>query len=133
MGVAETGRGRWVQVHGNAVAGDDVSLPVYGLRRNSCEVNGVTMVESTLSDGQRQQRIQRAFLLSFRGEDIGAGAAELVESQVGVGEADLHHGSTHGQGGPQLVGYVGDESTLRVERVLQPTQKPVDGVGEIAE
>ncbi len=52
---------------------------------------------------------------------------------IGVGEGDFEEGSVPGEGGAQLVGGVGDEVPLGLERGLQPAEEVVEGAAELGE
>ena len=97
------------------------------------EVDGLLVVETSLAAGQGEEGVDQPLLFPARFEDLLAGGAQRVEGDVRVGERDLEHGPIHGQGGAQLVGGVGDEATLRVERPFQPSEEPVDGVAQLGE
>ena len=77
----------------------------------------------------RRASISRA-CSSFEASTSSAVERHVGDRRVGVVERNLQEGALGGEGGAKLVGGVGDEVTLRVERRVEPPEQVVEGVAE---
>ena len=108
-------------------------MGVQGARHGGRKVDGFSMVEAALAAGQDEEGVDELRLVLARVDDLLAGGPERVEGDGGVGQGYLQEGLTQHERGAQLVGGVGDEAPLGVERHLEAGEKPVDGVAEALE
>ncbi len=69
--------------------------------------------------GEREQRFDERLLLGADGEDPFAHRPQRGGISRRIGEGDLDHGPLEREGGAQLVGRVGHELALGVERGLE--------------
>jgi hypothetical protein len=115
---AEPGVDRDVLGHGS---GDD------------CQVEGLRAGDASFAARQREQRVDQLLLLPAEPQDLVAGGAQGVDADLRVAQRHLQHGPLGGQRGAQLVGRVGDEMPLRLERGFQPREQVVEGLAEPAE
>ena len=89
---------------------------------------GSWLAEAALAAREGEQRFDQALLLLADGEQLLAGVP-VATSMLGVGvaERELEQGALERERGAQLVGGVGDELPLRVERRLETGEQPVEG------
>lgn len=66
-------------------------------------------------------------------EDLPTGLSERLDVGVRVGDHQLERRARSGQWGAQLMGGVGEESSLGVECALEALEQSVDRVGELPE
>ena len=76
------------------------------------------LVQAGLAAGQQEQRVDKLLLFGARCQDPFMGSAERLEAGIGIGQGDLADDTLAGQRGAQLMGRVGDELALGVERYL---------------
>src|SRR5580693_3660602 len=88
---------------------------VQGVVDDGPEVDGFSMVETTLAASQGQERVDELGLVLARIDGLLAGSSERVEADVRVGQGYLKERLAEHERGAQLVGGVGDEAPLGVE------------------
>ena len=96
------------------------------------EVGSLTVVESAFAAGEGEEGLDQGLLLPVGGEERLAGRSPHLRGG-GIAEGDLDQGALPGEGRSQLVGGVGDEATLRLERSVEPREEVVEGVPELLE
>ncbi len=97
------------------------------------QVERFPLLHAALAAGQGQQRLDQAFLLIAHDQGFLAGGAERRGGGIGIGQRHLQQGPFGGQRGAQLMGSVGHEAPLRLERRLQPGEQAVQGSAEFGE
>jgi hypothetical protein len=97
------------------------------------QVEGLGAGDAPLAARQRQQRVDQRLLLPAEPQHLVAGDAQRRRARPRVAQRHLQHRPLGGQRGAQLVGRVGDEAPLRLERRLQPREQVVQRVPEPAE
>ena len=102
-------------------------------RGDGRQVEGLRAGDPALAARQREQRVDQLLLLPAEPQDFVAGGAQGADAGLRVAQGHLQHGPLGGQRGAQLVGRVGDEMPLRLERRLQPREQVVKGLAEPAE
>ncbi len=80
--------------------------------RDLGQVEGLPLLDAALAAGQREQRLDEAFLLVAQGQRLLAGRPQRRRAGVRVGERHLEQGPFRGERGAQLVRGVGDEVPL---------------------
>ena len=104
-----------------------------GIVDDGREVDGFSMIEAALAAGEGEERIDELRVIFARVDCVLAGGSERVEGDVRVGQGYLEEGLAEHERGTQLVGGVGDEAALGVERRVEAGEQPVDGVAEVLE
>jgi len=90
------------------------------------EVERLAVSQAGLAVGQREQRVDEAFLLLAELEQLLAGGPQRFRAGGGIGECHLQDGPLGGEGRAQLMGRVRDEAPLRLERGLKTGEQPVE-------
>jgi hypothetical protein len=104
-----------------------------GFAGDGGQVRGLALAGADFAAGQGEQRLEEVFLLGVGGEQFPADALPRIGGRGRVGEGDLEQGAFPGQWGAQLVGGVGGEAPLGIERCLQPREQVVKGICELLE
>jgi hypothetical protein len=102
-------------------------------RGDDRQVEGLGAGDAAFAARQREQRVDQLLLLPPEPQDLVAGGAQGVDARRRVAQRHLQHRPLGRQRGAQLVGRVGDEMPLRLERGLQPREQVVEGLAEPAE
>ena len=102
-------------------------------RRDDRQVEGLRAGDAAFAARHREQRVDQLLLLPAQPQDFVAGRAQGVGAGLRVAQRHLEHGPLGRQRGAQLVGGVGDEMPLRLERGLQPREQVVQRLAEPAE
>ena len=110
-----------------------------GLQAGQCrrdgggEVDGFVSAQPAFAAGQGEQCFDQARLLIAGGEHLQGGGAPGRGRRAGVVERNLEEGALGRQGGPQLMGGVGDEVPLGLEGGFEPREEAVEGIPEFLE
>ena len=106
---------------------------VDGQPRGPREVGGLVARRHALAAGQGQQPADEVLAAIDRLRDDARHRPQVGHARVGVGERHVELGPDDGQRPAQLVAGLGDEPALRGERVAEPLEHRVEGVGELAQ
>ena len=97
------------------------------------EVERLPGLDAAFAGGERQQRVDQPLLLAGELQRLLAGRAQGLGVGVRVGERHLQQRALAGERGAQLMGGVGDELALGLERRLQPSEQVVERATELGE
>ena len=97
------------------------------------EIEWLPLFDAALAGGQGEQCLDESLLVFAEGEGLLAGRPQGVGVGVRVGEGDFQEGSLAGERGAQLVGGVGHEVALRLERGFEAPEEVIEGVAELGE
>ena len=94
------------------------------------EVELFLPLKTRLPARQGEERVDQALLARFGIEELLADLAQRLGAGVGIGERHFQQGALVGERGAQLVGGVGDEPPLRLERRLEASEQAVERLTE---
>ncbi len=103
------------------------------LAGDASEVQRFCLRKPALAVGQGEQRRDEALLLSAQFHQFLTGCTQCLHGGFGVGDRDLEQGPPGAERGPQLVGGVGDEVPLRLERSFQAGEQVIECFPEFGE
>ena len=89
--------------------------------------------EPALVAGEDEQRADEVLGVIDRGADVGRHAAQVGGRAGGVVQHDVDGRAHDRERGAQLMGGVGDEALLALERGLEPVEHLVEGLGQFVE
>ncbi|HYZ77910.1 MAG TPA: hypothetical protein VE596_11110 [Gaiellaceae bacterium] len=95
------------------------------------KIDGHAEVDTTLGAGEREQRLDQAFLLRTGSKHPPVARSKRLDGGIRVAERDLGECLSTGERGAQLVRGVGDELPLGGEGGFQAIEKVIEGVGEL--
>ena len=97
------------------------------------QIKGFPLLDSPLTGGQGEQRLDETFLLIAQRQHLLAGRSQRLRGGIWVGEGHLEQGPFRGERGSQFVGGVGHEVPLRLKRCVKPPEQVVERLSEFLE